>query len=375
MFGRRGPWLLLLGAIGCAESDDAAPGAGGSAGADAGSAGGAAGAGGADAAAGAGGEPGGAAGAAGAATGGEAGSGGAAGAPPWGPAPDLGKACRFDSDCKDDLVCLNPVTGAIDGGGPAKGYCTRNCSQGGDCGALVPGAVCANFGSVITPIAYCALGCAPGPGTLFDWNVQKCHGRHEVACTPMPPPNSESVCLPSCNNDDECGAGYFCQPGSGLCEPAPATGDPIGAPCDPANDTCRGICGIVQLGLGQTARMCMERCVIGELSSCGDDGDWDTPEDAVCLWAFSLVSDYGDLGACGQLCDCNADCLLPELVCVPEPSFEFDLGHKGFCGPASQSDGGAGTPCVDGGIDAGADAGGDATADAAADATDAAPGG
>src|SRR5262245_10945425 len=55
--------------------------------------------------------------------GGEGGAGGSGGS-----SQRLGRACAADAECGQGLTCEKPGGGNWDGEGPAKGYCTADCS-------------------------------------------------------------------------------------------------------------------------------------------------------------------------------------------------------------------------------------------------------
>jgi hypothetical protein len=59
----------------------------------------------------------------------------------------------------------------------------------------------------------------------------------------------------------------------------------------------------------------------------------------------------GDLGSCAQLCDCNADCKNPDMVCSAWPSanaadLQKVFGKKGICGDPQDPDGGPPDPGI-----------------------------
>jgi hypothetical protein len=48
----------------------------------------------------------------------------------------------------------------------------------------------------------------------------------------------------------------------------------------------------------------------------------------------------GDDGFCGELCDCDDDCLYPGFVCeVFDPTSAAEFGRSGSCSPATDGSG------------------------------------
>jgi len=164
------------------------------------------------------------------------------------------------------------------------------------------------------------------------------------------------VCLPQCNSDADCGGDLFCDPSDGLCRTTQKTGKGIGEPCTPpgegGTDECRGRCVsfIAESGGAPLTSMCAENCTAGSLPSCGWAGPSQGTADAYCLFTSTVVADrggagLGDLGSCGQLCNCNGDCLNPELICVSLENADFEraLGRPGYC--SLPEGGNTGIPC------------------------------
>lgn len=299
----------------------------------------------------------------GAGTGGGAGVGGDAAA-----TTPLGRACSTSQDCAAGLTCLGADSTELGGAGPAKGLCTADCtadlgkSSSSICTAIDPAAVCVDLGAPGSPHGVCLEGCSAGPDSLTDFDPGKCHGRHELACEPVYDSNNVSTgkgyCRPNCNSDADCG-GRTCNPRTGLCDDQAAQGLPVGSSCpapgsDAGADPCRGTCGGVVHSFGGApfTYTCSERCTIGAVPSCGWDGSG--PADAYCVFVYDANAGRGDQGACGQTCDCNSDCLDPDLVCLPfnNATLESQLGHKGYCGDPLGLDGGTnpGISCSDAGL-------------------------
>ncbi len=355
-------FLVISGASACGGTSDTQNTAGGTGGASAGAGGmsggtstGGAGAGGTGAMGGS---------ATGGAGGGVGGTGGVGGGNPTGGAGGtggtpmvndrLGRSCTTDAECGVGLGCVAPDSRSFDGQGPAGGLCTADCAGNLErCSALDPTSVCLSFDN---GNAFCIPGCTFGPTSLTSFASNKCHGRSDVACSPLTDNSGVVVpaCIPQCNSDADCGA-LFCDPATGLCGTTPRAGDPVGAPCLPpapgGAETCRGSCGNFALGtMGNTTSMCGERCTTGAgnsgQGSCGWNGPGTGPADAFCLFAFGAVIDnggpgFGDLGSCAPLCSCNADCANTDLICNPvdNAAFTMTTGREGVCSDPTEPDG------------------------------------
>jgi hypothetical protein len=246
-------------------------------------------------------------------------------------APFLGSACEKDAECGGTgLTCLRADTGLTTGGGPAKGYCTTTCDQCAQHG----GTTCLQYAD---GSSFCVQGCTPQPpgGTAFDPN--KCHGRPEVACVPLSGP-TDAVCAPRCNSDSDCSP-LYCHPKDGMCRSTPPTGDPLGHECTvtTGQDSCLGIC---------YQGSCTEGCTLGVENTCGWAGpDGGLPAPGICGYVeefMNFAGDFGDIGLCIPLCNCDSDCLTTGSVCEPFALQELmtKYGKSGYCSPA-----GAGTPC------------------------------
>jgi hypothetical protein len=161
-------------------------------------------------------------------------------------------------------------------------------------------------------------------------------------------------CLPQCNSNQDCGSGLYCDPSDGLCRTTPATGKAIGATCtqnlDASTDECKGDCiGYVHnAGSAPFTYMCSENCTMGALPACGWDGPSSgAPAPATCLFSSTVILSlggpgFGDLGSCGQLCDCNSGCSNPAMVCEPfgNAATESFFQRKGYCTDPLLDDGG-----------------------------------
>lgn len=293
------------------------------------------------------------------------------------PNVSLGLACRTDSDCGATLTCLTADSSELVGG-PPNGVCTKRCSADASvCTKLPSPAECVGIGST----RYCLPRCKMGPAA-------KCQGRLDMACTPIPSSTTMScssdadcrslvdsgngafcngtqcesvsgVCVPQCNSDADCPEARACDSYSGLCvdRAAVTNGAPVGTPCDPnaKEETCRGFCDTLAVIKGECqtsaqcpkgtcvsgsclvdTSLCVEPCTFGAAKACG--WNQDGPALAHCFYKIS-GTDYltdlparGDAGLCGQLCDCNKDCLNQDLVCAALSASDSEfLGRRGVC--------------------------------------------
>jgi hypothetical protein len=261
----------------------------------------------------------------------------------------LGKACATNTDCDLGMTCLTPDSN-INGGGPGGGYCTKSCTSNVDCQALDANASCVNLGTATAPAAYCLEGCTQG-GSTGSADPNKCHaritdGEGPVACTQLggffdAGPFGVSACEPTCGDNADCGD-KKCDLSTGFCDSSPKTGDPIGAPCDPqaiqggAADLCAGIC-INDNPNDPTKGECSALCAVGSVGCGAEQGQ----VDAACLFVFDETAGVGDVGACGQLCDCDSDCHNPADVCNSLAGTNYDTvtGRAGYCAPAAGNPG------------------------------------
>jgi hypothetical protein len=107
---------------------------------------------------------------------------------------------------------------------------------------------------------------------------------------------------------------------------------PVGSAC--TNDCGDNLCAEFASTDGLTTRMCTKPCTIGSLPSCDWQGPGSGLAQSFCL--FSATVDavaIGDLGYCGQLCDCTAQCSNQDTVCVAaaSPGFTQATGRLGYC--------------------------------------------
>jgi MYXO-CTERM domain-containing protein len=281
------------------------------------------------------------------------------------PTYTVGKSCKKDGDCAAGLTCLTPDTDSLAAGGPAGGLCTVLCTTNGqdDCDRVDTASFCVSepTGSV----QFCAETCALG---AVDAGVAKCHDRDDMACSPTQT-GSGGYCSPTCRGDFDCGDGRVCEPRTGLCTKSLAGTLPLGSPCDPTDQVsdCVGIC--VPLGDGAPTKdssFCSMNCALGREDACGKNSTTPGVTLAQCVFGFDSSERTGDVGDCGQVCDCDSDCVNPAFVCSPNNTRV--TGHAGVCVPRLTFNGvtpgtscGAGKPKLvkDAGVTAAADAGTD----------------
>jgi len=253
---------------------------------------------------------------------------GAGGAPPV--LEVLGAACKNDAECSNDLTCVKAEGGAIEGGGPPHGLCTKPCESDSVCEALDAQSSCEPLGA-LGSTRYCLERCQPGPRSLSYFDPEKCHGRPELACSALGKSAARSVCKPQCNSDGDCESGFFCHPRDGLCRSTPAAGLPVGSRCNVSSD-CQGHC--ITVGGSQT---CSDWCTEGARNACNNS--YTGPFDQLCLLVFTTLAarggpGIGDQNACVELCDVDADCGNPGVRCAPFALGQYAqrTGRKGMCG-------------------------------------------
>ncbi len=215
----------------------------------------------------------------------------------------VGTECTGDADCRGGLICLASNDATTSSGGPAHGYCTKECDA-------EPGAACDDLDArcwtlLMGPAKHCLLSCIPGlPGV--------CHGREDLAC--MLISGDTGLCVPVCASDDDCDP-EFCHPGTGFCVSNPAVSDPIGTPCTAVMSpysTCKACLG---LGGGPPEPgVCSKVCVATRSDACGDG--------ARCIALGTGVAPKpGTLGWCYQSCATDGECLSGSPAqCVPDAS-------------------------------------------------------
>lgn len=274
----------------------------------------------------------------------------------------IGTECESNKDCATGLECLTSRSKSLTVGGPAHGFCTFVCGEAdttpsdadAECQKVDRNSLCHYFDD---NTAFCVQRCTFGVS-------QKCQGRDDVACDVVlhEAPGAircqsdddcdigdgclvenegdtegvcysvPQVCLPRCNSDNDCPADRFCDPRSGECMDDEPTGKRFDEPCDPDAevDECAGFCA--------SDGFCVEKCILGSYPACGSTSNTEATGD--CFFRAFQDTDDGDVGLCGGLCDCNADCR-GGLDCVQiandEGPFEY-RGRSGYCAPSSTGD-------------------------------------
>ncbi len=256
----------------------------------------------------------------------------------YGGSDALGKSCTTNADCGVGLTCVTASSTALAGDGVANGYCTRTCAQASDCTAISPGAQCVPFGAQ----SFCLQGCDPAAS-------YSCRDRADALCRSTNIDGSGPIaCYPQCVSSADCN-GRTCDVRTGLCTDQPSTGDPVGADCNPnaGTNTCAGFCVAFQ---GYGGGMCTELCnsnSLGQPGACGSDPTPGSPQQAACIYQAS-AGNGGNVGICGQLCNCDADCRATGDVCeswaaagVSNASqFLQAFKEAGLCVPGTDPDGG-----------------------------------
>jgi hypothetical protein len=223
---------------------------------------------------------------------------------------EVGQSCSRDEDCglHPGNVCILPSSkvgvftsfwnAGTEGGGVAGGYCTRSCEEDDECpsDSLCSGNIC---------LLKCDYGAPDLPALDAPLASEKCHGREDLMCVPTD--GEKALCMPNCGSDAACGD-LFCDPRTGVCSAPQRTGQPNGAPCDPAEDDCAGKC----LPLGDpklpSGGVCAAACTLGGVSGdeCGG------AELGICAirspFDASGTPQLGDVGYCAASCTYHAAC-------------------------------------------------------------------
>ena len=241
----------------------------------------------------------------------------------------LGDICGSDAECGAGMRCLvSDKDEAVLGGGPANGYCSKDCKGDSDC----PGATSVCLTDQ-TGNGVCMRGCKIGEPALKylddPLDPDKCWGRDDVACTEI---NMLPMCLPLCGQDSQCDAGRKCDPALGVCVDMPTVGDPMGVSCDQMNDQCAGFCLGINGAPDPNFTMCSQGCVVG-----GDiQEDCGGLANGICAFVPQDVG-AGDFGFCTRSCKVQSDCLWQnKLWCVDIAGGQLPFG---FCL-------GGGDPCT-----------------------------
>ena len=235
----------------------------------------------------------------------------------------LGLPCASDADCGQGGQCLT-VQGnsAVLGGGPAGGYCSKDCETDSDCPGIDGWCLIGSSGG-----GECFLGCIHGEPelqTVSDpLDPGKCHGREDLRCQFVEGSGGE-VCLPTCGSDAHC-SGRFCDPRLEVCVDVPNEGKPLGEGCDPdgAGTECAGVCIPIATGDGVVVGLCSSPCAMGgdvyDAFECGGPGY------GICLYS-PAGSGVGDLGYCTEVCGEQDHCAAPDFFC-----FNVGLPEYGVC--------------------------------------------
>ena len=284
--------------------------------------------------------------------------------------PSLGTGCQKNSDCPPSAFCLGTGSQLFFGGQPPLGVCAAACDAMAGCSAFA-GAVCVN---VDDPGATGDAG-QGGQGICFESctiggsAASKCGGLAHVACAPLGGATGAGYCRPVCSINADCPSGA-CDPVRGVCvssavadttfglrcsaggdagggptldaslEAATSDGAAADVPADAADGAASSdagaaapkACGDVCVQLDSTSDVCSRRCVFGSTDECGPSSGG--LRRGACLFVTKGGS-IGDLGYCGELCDCNDDCIEPTFVCDAFSSTDLSttFGRKGVCTP------------------------------------------
>jgi hypothetical protein len=252
--------------------------------------------------------------------------------PSYGPYSGLlGAACTVSDDCRKGLDCFTPSTSLLNGEGPSAGMCLAKCLSDHDfCNGLDATAKCVVLDDGGTPaftsddVSYCFPGCKLGKQPA---DADKCRGRVDLVCVEEPVGAGAGYCKPACRSDVDC-APEKCDLATGLCANSARSGDALGADCQLSNSQCAGACYPVN----NTYSACSGFCSYGT-PGCGQSGD--PPYKAFCSipGAATATAGAGDIGFCGELCDCDTDCGRADAVCEPQPAaWTKTTGRKGLCG-------------------------------------------
>lgn len=246
------------------------------------------------------------------------------------PAPVLGAACSNDSNCPTSSFCLLPTGSAWLGGGPPKGLCVADCTDGvGRCTAF-SNAVCVaasrSNGSEVNR-ALCMPACDPrGHNSSLT-----CSAVPSSGCEPLTD-GSTGFCRPFCGSDGECTSGH-CDRREGTCvaEAPPQRTVTFGQSCKPGESNCDGVC----LELSSGSSVCTARCVIGGMN---DSAASTAGDSSVCAYT---TGDFvpGNIGYGALLCNCDDECVASGFVCEPFSSkdMQSQLMHVGMCWPRVDS--------------------------------------
>ncbi len=251
------------------------------------------------------------------------------------PTHAVGATCQKDADCAKGLTCLTSTTDSLGSGGPPNGLCSVSCAANGqqDCDRVDTNSFCA--ADRTGALRFCHELCDFGPP---DGGFPKCHERNDMACSPSQSTN-RGLCAPTCRGDYDC-VGRVCDPGTGLCSKSVSGSLPFGSACDGSAQTtdCIGTCGTLGTSAPSTGNsFCTMTCALGRPAACGQDPNASGPPTAGCIFSFDSSEGDGDVGECGQLCDCDSDCKNPGFICSPNAG--KNAGRAGACVPKLTFDG------------------------------------
>jgi hypothetical protein len=242
---------------------------------------------------------------------------GVGGGPPAKKVP-IGDICADDNDCipSSGGKCLTSSANVgFLGGGPANGYCTKDCAADDDC----PGVLDICIKDQGATMGSCFLGCEFGdpPLDFLDTPLDetKCFGREDVRCQKI---QNSPLCIPSCGSDAQCDGGRVCDPLLAVCVDAAnvTKGLPPGSKCDPQADPgdCAGVCvSFTGDDPNNPLTMCSNWCVLGgqlDGNDCGGLGG------GICAFSPS-GNGAGDYGFCAPACKKHDDCQNPTFWCTP----------------------------------------------------------
>jgi hypothetical protein len=265
--------------------------------------------------------------------------------PSRGPSSGLpGATCRDDGDCRQGLTCLTAGATSLQGAGPSGGLCLVECARDpSSCESSYPNTQCVVMdrgatSETIDDDAFCLPTCRLGEAEAGD---DKCRGRVDLVCAEDIAGTGVGYCRPACRADPDCGE-RFCDLSTGLCHDERASGDGIGAPCNPAAPQCSGGC----VEHGSSYAECSGVCRLNS-PGCGQLPSSRPPYDFWCYLDPSRVGGDGDLGYCTRACDCDEDCGREDAVCSPEEELASQTGRRGVCASKQYASGGArpGIPC------------------------------
>ncbi len=252
---------------------------------------------------------------------------------------NLGIECTADGDCGVGLICLTAAGNTpVLGGGPAQGYCSKNCASDADC----PGNASLCALPAAGQMGVCLLTCDLGPDLMFLDDMldpTKCHGRYDVRCANVT--NTATACVPTCGKDDECPAGRVCDPRVAVCVDKAHTGLPSGSKCDPKAMTpeCAGLC--VNFSGGTTS--CSSPCALGgEITDPTTVNDCGGLEKGLCVYS-PTGNGAGDFGFCAPGCSLQSDCQNTDFWCFGVGGLTGMGVDNGYCFGA--------TPCPNGQTD------------------------